>query len=324
MSVKQTQNERRRASIVNRMSHFDFRNLAYLEAAITSGSVRRGAEILNTSPSALSRQIAKMELELGVPLLERHGRGVRATEAGTLFLQYFGDQRKQIDAIVQGIWEILGLHRGAVTVALGRGFGDEFMKVLKEFSDEHPSVQINLLFGSTDYIVQKIVEDDAHVGLAYKPPNDPKINSLAHRRHPMCAVVRPNHPLARLERKIRLTDLRGYDLGLPPGRYGIRQTLLNAEDLEHVMLAPKLVANSTGALSRFAEEWGGVIVSPRFAVEGLIQQGRLVAVEFEEPFLQNCEAHLFVRHGRKQPPAALALLQALRASLSLVREPRQS
>ncbi|MGV1768263.1 LysR family transcriptional regulator [Rhizobium rhizogenes] len=311
--------QRRRNTLVKRMSHFDFRNLAYLEAAVSSGSVRGGAEVLNTSPSALSRQIAKMEVELNVPLLERHGRGVRPTEAGTLFLKYFQEQRRQIETVVEGVWEILGLQRGAITVALGRGFGDSFMEVLKPFSATHPSVQINLAFGTTDEIVQKIVEGDAHIGLAYNPPKDPKLHSHSAKRHPMCAITRPGHPLTELGRKLLLTDLADFDLGLLPGKFGIRQTLLNAEDNEHVVLAPKLVANSDHVLQKFAREWNGVIVGPRFAIEEQIGSGQLVATEFSESYLQTGEAQLFTRRGRKLPPAAAALLQTVKASLDVIK-----
>ncbi|OWV93622.1 LysR family transcriptional regulator [Rhizobium sp. R693] len=301
------------------MSHFDFRNLAYLEAAVTAGSVRGGAEVLNTSPSALSRQIAKMETELNVPLLERHGRGVRPTEAGTLFLSYFQDQRRQIETVVEGVWQILGLQRGAIAIALGRGFGEAAMAVMKQFSKTHPSVQLNLSFGSTDEIVQKIVEGDAHIGLAYNPPKDPKLHCNAAKLHPMCAITKPSHPLTTLSRRVRISDLVNYDLGLLPGKFGIRQTLLHAEDDEHVMLAPKLIANSDFALERFALEWDGVTVSPAFGFAAKIANGDLVATEFEEPYLRAAEAQLLTRRGRKLSPAASALLQAFKASLNVIR-----
>ena len=304
---------------MKRMSHFDFRNLAYLEAAVTTGSVRGGAEVLNTSPSALSRQIAKMEAELNVPLLERHGRGVRPTEAGTLFLNYFQDQRRQIETVVEGVWQILGLQRGAITVALGRGFGDSVMDVLHQFSKSHPSVQLNLSFGSTDEIVQKVVEGDVHIGLAYNPPKEPKLHSHAAKQHPMCAITIPNHPLTTLGRNVRIADLVDYDLGLLPGKFGIRQTLLHAEDDERVMLAPKLIANSDYILERFALEWDGVIVSPAFALAKQVRSGRLVAIEFEEAYLRHAEAQLLTRRGRKLPPAASALLQIFKASLEVIR-----
>lgn len=317
--MKAAGDHRRRSTLVKRMSHFDFRNLAYLEAAATTGSVRGGAEVLNTSPSALSRQIAKMEAELNVPLLERHGRGVRPTEAGLLFLHYFQDQRRQIEAVVEGVWQILGLQRGAITIALGRGFGDPAMDVLKYFSQAHPSVQLNLSFGSTDEIVQKVVEGDAHIGLAYNPPNEPKLHSHAAKPHPLCAITKPDHPITRLGRRVRISDLVDYDLGLLPGKFGIRQTLLHAEDDEHVMLAPKLVTNSNHALERFALEWDGVIVSPAFGLRDRIASGDLVATEFEESYLQAGEAQLLTRRGRKLPPAASSLLQSLKASFDVVK-----
>lgn len=311
--------QRRRTTMVKRMSHFDFRNLAYLEAAVTTGSVRGGAEVLNTSPSALSRQIAKMEAELNVPLLERHGRGVRPTEAGILFLNYFQDQRRQIETVVEGVWQILGLQRGAIALSLGRGFGDAAMSVLKQFSKTHPSVQLNLSFGSTDDIVRRVVEGDAHIGLAYNPPKEPRLHCHAAKQHPMCAITRAGHPITELGRRVRISDLVNYDLGLLPGNFGVRQTLLNAEDEGHVMLAPKLIANSHYILERFALEWDGVTVGPAFGVSNKLASGEMVATEFEESYLQTAEAQILTQRGRKLPPAATALLQALKASLDVTK-----
>lgn len=319
MNSGKVNEQRRRTTLVKRMSHFDFRNLAYLEAAVSTGSVRGGAEVLNTSPSALSRQIAKMEAELNVPLLERHGRGVRPTEAGLLFLNYFQDQRRQIEGVVEGVWQILGLQRGAIALSLGRGFSEAVMPVLRQFSSIHPSVQLNLMFGSTDEIVQKVVEGDAHIGIAYNPPKEPRLHCHASKQHPMCAITRRGHPVTCLGRKLKISDLVNYDLGLLPGNFGVRQTLLNAEGDGHVMLAPKLIANSDYILERFALEWDGVTVGPAFAVSEKLRNGELVATEFEETYLQTAEAQLVTQRGRKIPPAATALLQALKASLDVTK-----
>ena len=52
-----------------------------------AGSVSRAAEELRLAQPALSRQIKKLEHELGVSLFTRHGRGVRLSAAGSLLLE---------------------------------------------------------------------------------------------------------------------------------------------------------------------------------------------------------------------------------------------
>jgi LysR family nitrogen assimilation transcriptional regulator len=65
----------------------DIRELRTFVHVARSGSVSRAAEQLNIAQPALSRQLRKLEDELGVVLLNRHGRGVSLTRAGSLLLQ---------------------------------------------------------------------------------------------------------------------------------------------------------------------------------------------------------------------------------------------
>src|SRR5580692_7005583 len=73
-------------------SDFDHERLHYLRQAVKLGSIRGAAERLNVNPSTVSRQIALLEKQVSTTLLERYGRGVRATEAGQLLVDYAGIQ----------------------------------------------------------------------------------------------------------------------------------------------------------------------------------------------------------------------------------------
>ena len=65
----------------------DFREIRYFAQVATAGSFSRAAKELRVAQPALSRQIRKLEQELGVDLLVRHGRGVRLTGAGSILLE---------------------------------------------------------------------------------------------------------------------------------------------------------------------------------------------------------------------------------------------
>jgi DNA-binding transcriptional LysR family regulator len=62
--------------------------MRYFASVARYGSIRKAAEELHIVQSALSRQIHKLEQDLGVPLFERHARGVQLTSAGEIFLPY--------------------------------------------------------------------------------------------------------------------------------------------------------------------------------------------------------------------------------------------
>ncbi len=62
--------------------------LRYFEAVAEDGSIRRASERLHISPSAVNRQILKLEDYLGTPLFERRPDGMRLTDAGRLVLRH--------------------------------------------------------------------------------------------------------------------------------------------------------------------------------------------------------------------------------------------
>ncbi|MDB5414294.1 MAG: LysR family transcriptional regulator [Rubritepida sp.] len=312
--------EKQRLSLASRIDSLDNRRLLYLHEAAAAGSVRGGAERLGISPSALSRQIMKMEADLQIALLERHGRGVKPTEAGALLAEYFEDQRARLGAVVAQVQDIAGMRRGIVSLALGEGFLGEVMGApLKSFAARHPQLQIDLQVGSTDELMRRVLEDTAQIALLYNLPSEPRVQSHASRRHPMRIVTQPAHPLALLGRKITLDDLQQHELGLLPGGYGVRQVLLSAEHRGRLRLMPRLTANSLRALLRFAEDWDGVLITTGFAVARELEEGRLVALEAHDAFLESSEAHLITRRGRRLPLAATHLLRHLRATMKLFR-----
>lgn len=71
----------------------DVRRMQVLRTVVTSGSVTAAATTLGYTPSAISQQVAALEKEAGIALLERVGRGVRPTAAGLLLTEYAGDDR---------------------------------------------------------------------------------------------------------------------------------------------------------------------------------------------------------------------------------------
>lgn len=64
------------------------RRIGYLCQVVSAGSIRAAADILDLDPSGFSRQISLLEEEVGSLLLERHNRGVKATEAGEILVEY--------------------------------------------------------------------------------------------------------------------------------------------------------------------------------------------------------------------------------------------
>ena len=89
------------------MRHLRF--LRYIDEVARAGSIRKAAEQLHVTASAVNRRIMDIEEELGAPLFERRARGVRLTAAGELFLRYIREQAGDVARVQSQIEDLKGL-----------------------------------------------------------------------------------------------------------------------------------------------------------------------------------------------------------------------
>src|SRR5437016_10132090 len=178
-------------------SVIDDRRVRYLYEAVTTGSVRAAGDKLDMNPSVVSRQIAKLEEELAIPLLERHGRGVKPTEAGQMLVDYHRQHVSYQDDVVSKVQELRGLQRGHIDLVLGEGFVSDLMaEPLQGFWRRYPGLTVTLSLAGTNEVLRRAAEDTCHIALGYNRPVTRGIRSAAAIRPPMCVLTRPNLPLA--------------------------------------------------------------------------------------------------------------------------------
>lgn len=91
--------------------------LRVLHAVSAAGSVRGAAETLHVTTSAVSQQLARLEREIGQPLLERRGRGIRLTDAGSVLAEHAARLIDQVERVEAELAARRGAVVGTVTVA---------------------------------------------------------------------------------------------------------------------------------------------------------------------------------------------------------------
>lgn len=308
-------------------SEIDDRRVRYLYEAVMAGSVRAGADKMDMNPSVVSRQIAQLEAELAMPLLERHGRGVKPTEAGAMLVDYFRQHCAHQDDVMAKLQEIRGLTRGHIDVVLGEGFVSDLMaRPLQEFWKRHPDLTVTLSLAGTNDVLRRVTEDLAHIGLVYNPPITPGIRSRAAIRQPMCVIATPDHPITAMQRQPLLKHLVDYPVALMHGSYGTRQIVDLAQQMDRIRLIPKLTTDSISVLKHFARAGLGVSLLPAFAVSQEIAAGDLVAIPIDNRIMAGAEAHIVTRLGRQLSTAANQLLLQLVGSMQAFRDakPRKS
>lgn len=286
------------------------RRILYFFEAVRLGSVRGAADFLDVAPSAVSRQIAQLEHELGTPLLERHRRGVKPTEAGDCVMGYYRQRLSQQEVLLESLQALRGLQSGSVILAIGEGFIDGLAEPLAKFSTLYPKVELQVNVCGTNEVIRQVVEDEAHIGLVFNPPSDPKIRSHAHHKQPVCAAVSPEHPLAKTQGPLLLKGLDEYRLALLGVSFGIRQIVTQAEQQSGVSLVPTLTCNTFAMLKRFAMH-GAVTLLPTFVMLDELASGKLLALPLACEVFSNSQVHLISRLGRQLSVGSSRLVNQL-------------
>lgn len=286
------------------------RQLSYFMEVLRAGSVRGAADACNVEPSVVSRQVAALEADLGVSLLERRGRGVVPTEAAELVLAYCRDRVAGNDTLRTQLLEIEGLKRGRLHLMVGDGFVDTVMRlVVGRFCSEFPGVEVTVEVGGTSETVRALAEDRCDLGLALSPPTSSAIHVVSQRAHPICALMAPDHPCSRIEAPLTLALLQKYPLALAAPGTGLRTLIQSAADDECVELRPSFVSNTVMPMKHYAEAGLGLTFLSAQAAATELADGRLIARPIANSILQSSRVQLIVRDRPRLSPALTRLIR---------------
>ncbi len=222
------------------------RHLLLLLHLYEQRSVLRAAEAANMTQPAASKLLAEMEDLLGVPLFERHARGVEPTWYGQVLIRR---ARSALSEIGRAQDEIAALRSGRTgqaaigtvvnpgtnlvpqaVAALKRDFPDILIKIEMDYS--RPLVA-KLLDGQLDIVVGRIMGAEGSSELEFEPLAD----------EPHSVIVRAGHPLAGRQR-VSYGDLVDHGWIMPP-EGSVLRSRLDAVFLEHGLVPPQNIVETT-------------------------------------------------------------------------------
>ena len=102
-------------------------HLKYIDVVAREGSIRKAAEKLNITSTALNRRILSLEEEVGTSLFERLPSGVRLNTAGELFIQHIRYQMTDLSRVLSQIADLSGIRRGHVKLGAGQELVASFL-----------------------------------------------------------------------------------------------------------------------------------------------------------------------------------------------------
>ncbi|RDI34534.1 LysR family transcriptional regulator [Lentzea flaviverrucosa] len=148
--------------------------LRTLHAVSTTGSVRGAAEALHVTTSAVSQQLSRLEREVGQPLLEKRGRGIRLTDAGDLLADHAGRLLQQVELAETDLAGHRGAVAGSLTVAAfataARGLLPTVLHTLRQ---RHPNLSARLTELEPTESIAQLRHADIDIAVVQDWPEQP-------------------------------------------------------------------------------------------------------------------------------------------------------
>lgn len=191
---------------------FDMGELQAFVVTAEKASFRLAAETLCLSAPALSRRVERLELALGVRLLERTTRSVELTAIGQEFLHEARSALAGLDAAVQRVSDQIHLRRGRVTIACIPSVASHLLpRVLRGFAVAQPEVQVHVMDESARHVVDAVLSGTADFGLSFTGSQESALRFEALTKERYMLAMPRSHRWAR-RREVPWAELAGMRL----------------------------------------------------------------------------------------------------------------
>ena len=242
----------------------EWQQLEYFRVVAKHEHFRKSAEELSISQPALSRSIAKLEEELGVPLFDRTGRSVELNTFGQHFLKRV---EKALNEISMGIEEINHLknpYTGTVSLAFLPTLGITLLPdLISDFNKRYPDVEIRLFQSKTNVNIKQLVNREVDLCLIGPIHHHPEIEWHPLLKEELFVYVPAAHPLAK-KTSIHLKEIRedpfiGFKTGL-----GMREITDHLFEEAGFNPAVKFEGEDVSTLAGLVSSGLGVTIIPAF------------------------------------------------------------
>ncbi|SDH61757.1 DNA-binding transcriptional regulator, LysR family [Actinokineospora alba] len=188
----------------------DVRRMQVLRAVVTSGSVTAAATNLGYTPSAISQQIAALEKQAGLALLERVGRGVQPTAAGRLLTEHAATISQNLAEAETALADLRDGRTGRLAIRYFATAGAALVPpALAKLRRDHPGVQVDLKLIDPESPLPEVESGRADLAIVVHPRQGPLrggVRLIHLLDDPYRAVLPRGHRLAS-KRVLDLVDL---------------------------------------------------------------------------------------------------------------------
>ncbi len=266
----------------------DVRYLKTFVALAETRNVTRTAERLDYAPSSVAAHVHALEGEVGVPLIERAGRGIDLTAAGRTFLRH---AKRMVDAERNAIADLRAgaIPPGTLTIGSAASLAAFVLpRIIERVHAHRPELSVSTRQGQCDDHVAAVRRGE--LDLAFSIESRAQLERLRDGTTateifapvPIVAAAAPTHRLARLER-VEPGDFAGETLVVCEPGCSYREAFAAVLDDAGVQPGALLDFDNLDAIRRCAIDGLGVAIVPRYVVADAVERGTLVELPIRAP-----------------------------------------
>ncbi|MEH2487560.1 LysR family transcriptional regulator [Bradyrhizobium sp. AZCC 2230] len=294
--------------------------LRYLDQVARAGSIRRAAEQLSVASSAVNRQILKLEAEIGVPIFERRGNGVRLTPAGEQLLRHTRNTLAEWRRTRLEIASISGDIRGEVRItAIPSLLVHVVPRAIEAIAALHPNISFRVIDADPAEHAEEMRAARPDIALIFIDKRYRHYDIAARLHSSLGAIMRADHPLAGAKH-VTLTECAAFPVVMLNDAWQL-DAASEAEFIHSgAQFAARITSNSLLVMKATMKAGLGIgFFTPTGFVDE-IARGDLVHVPLADAGLAASEIGLFVHRVRGAAHHISVVADQLRREFNVLEE----
>jgi len=274
-------------------------------------SFSRTAEKHLLSQSAVSQQLAQLELAHKCQLIDRRKRPIELTKAGQLLYQAFKDMLERYEQLKNELGTLQKSSVSRINVAAIFSIGMHTLPdYVKKFMVSYPNVNVHIEYFSASRIYELVLAGDVDIGLVAVPKRDKRLDVYDFEEEPLVLVCSAKHPLSQESQvdihKLQFERFIAFEKDVPT-----RGWIDNILERYNVTVQPVMEFDNIETVKRAVEINSGISILPRTAILQELSSGTIKAIDLSnEEFVR--PTGIIVRKGKILGQAGRYFIELLR------------
>ena len=274
-------------------------------------SFSKAAEKHLLSQSAVSQQLAQLELTYKCQLVDRKKRPIELTKEGELLYKAAKDMLDRYEQLRSELSALKSSSRNRIDVGAIYSIGMHTLpNYVKKFMVSYPKVNVHIEYLSADRIYELVLAGDIDIGLVAVPKRDKRLDVYDFEDEPLVLVCSPKHPLARESQvdihKLQFERFVGFEENVPT-----RIWIDNILQRYNIIIRPVMEFDNIETVKRAVEINSGVSILPQTAILQELGSRTLKAIPFSnENFVR--PTGIIVRKNKLLSQAGRYFIELLR------------